>query len=67
MDEENKWPMKGGFITLGSAIIEAYTFDDCILAKTTISHYLILKFRNEFVHKRISKNKYLELIENSHI
>ncbi len=57
------YPMQGGFIDLGSSITEAYTFDDCILVKTTLSYYLILKFREGFIHKRISKKKFDEILK----
>lgn len=56
--------MKGGFISLGSAIEEAYTFDDCILTKTNCAYYIILKFRDEFIHKRISKKKFDEILSD---
>jgi hypothetical protein len=50
--------MKGGFVGFGGQVIEAYTYDDCILIKTCKSFYIVLKFRDEFVRCRITRKRF---------
>ncbi len=57
--------LKGGFLQFGARIYEASTFEDCIAIQThTPSYYLVLPFRGGFIQTRITKKKYLEILNS---
>ena len=54
----------GAFIFFGASHSQGTTFEDCVLIDAITSHWMIIKFRGEFLKLKISKKKYNRFMKN---